>query len=743
MKEQVLLPEKKQEKQVKLLEEKKLPDKKQKKTGKKSKDKNLPDIDLKKKPEKEIIEVTDKETGTKKTEKGEKKKPVKSKKGAKAKNVKTEDQPDTDSDKEIDKTEVAVAVAEEKAATEEAELPTLESPQEVAEAAAPEAQAASIEEEKATATPAAEEEKKPEEVIENYEQLSKEQLVELLEATVKEPDVTSIKTKIALIKVAFLKINKIEKDQQLEKYIAEGGLEEDYSPPEDQLDERFKLSFSIYKQNKAKYNQEQEKLKQDNLEKKKQILEELKVLISSEETLKKTYDEFKILQERWKGIGMVPQGEINNLWQSYHFLVEKFFDKVKINKELRDLDLKKNLESKIKLCEKTEELLLETSILRSFKQLQKYHEKWKEIGPVANDKKDEIWERFKAATDKINERRREHYAKLHEDQKNNFEAKSVLCDKAEKLITIESSSIKEWQDHTEQMNELFKIWRTIGPTPKKQNDEIWQRFKSSMNTFYTNKKEYFAGIKEQQINNYNLKIDLCVQAEALKNNTDWKKTTREMINLQKEWKNTGPVPRKNSDKIWKRFRAACDEFFNSKSDYYANIQDHEVNNLKLKQEMIQKVEDYKFGEDKKENLNVIKEFQREWMDIGHVPIKEKEKLQNEFRLAVDKHLDKLKISSTEISTLNYKTRIESMKDSQGVKNFIFKERNFISNKISKLREDVNLWENNIGFLSDSKNANILKAEFEKKINKAKQDLTNFEAKLKVLANFNREKNDKK
>ncbi|MBE9481334.1 MAG: DUF349 domain-containing protein [Bacteroidetes bacterium] len=728
MKEQVLLPEKKQEKQVKLLEEKKLPDKKQKKTGKKSEDKNLPDIDLKEKPEKEIIEVTDKKTGTKKTEKREKKKPVKSKKETKSKNVKTEGQTDTDSDKGIDKTEVAAEEVE--AVAEEV-------------AAAPEAQAASIEKEEPTARPAVEEEKKPEEVIENYEQLTKEQLVELLEATVKEPDVTSIKTKIALIKVAFLKINKIEKDRQLEKYIAEGGVEEDYSPPEDQLEERFKLSFSIYKQNKAKYNQEQEKLKQDNLEKKKQILEELKVLISSEETLKKTYDEFKILQERWKEIGMVPQGEINNLWQSYHFLVEKFFDKVKINKELRDLDLKKNLESKIKLCEKTEELLLETSILKSFKQLQKYHEEWKEIGPVANDKKDEIWERFKAATDKINERRREHYAKLYEDQKNNYEAKSVLCDKAEKLIAIEISSIKEWQDHTEQMNELFKIWKTIGPTPKKQNDEIWQRFKSSMNTFFTNKKEYFVEIKEQQVNNYNLKIDLCVQAEAMKNNTDWKKTTREMINLQKEWKNTGPVPRKNSDKIWKRFRAACDEFFNSKSEYYANIQDHEVNNLKLKQELIQKVEDYKFGEDKKENLKVIKEFQREWMDIGHVPIKEKEKLQNEFRLAVDKHLDNLKISSTEISTLNYKTRIEAMKDSQSVKNFIFKERNFISNKISKLREDVNLWENNIGFLTDTINANILKAEFEKKINKAKQNLTNFEAKLKVLVNFNREKNEKK
>ncbi|MCK4360956.1 MAG: DUF349 domain-containing protein, partial [Bacteroidales bacterium] len=644
MKEQVLLPEKKQEKQVKLLEEKKLPDKKQKKTGKKSEDKILPDVDLNEKPEKEIIEVTDTETGTKKTEKGEKKKSVKSKKETKSKNVKTEGQTDTDSDKGIDKTEVAAEEVE--AVAEEV-------------AAAPEAQAASIEKEEPTARPAVEEEKKPEEVIENYEQLTKEQLVELLEATVKEPDVTSIKTKIALIKVAFLKINKIEKDRQLEKYIAEGGVEEDYSPPEDQLEERFKLSFSIYKQNKAKYNQEQEKLKQDNLEKKKQILEELKVLISSEETLKKTYDEFKILQGRWKEIGMVPQGEINNLWQSYHFLVEKFFDKVKINKELRDLDLKKNLESKIKLCEKTEELLLETSILRSFKQLQKYHEEWKEIGPVANDKKDEIWERFKAATDKINERRREHYAKLYEDQKNNYEAKSVLCDKAEKLITIEISSIKEWQGYTEQMNELFKIWKTIGPTPKKQNDEIWQRFKSSMNAFFTNKKEYFVRIKEQQVNNYNLKIDLCVQAEALKNNTDWKKTTREMINLQKEWKNTGPVPRKNSDKIWKRFRAACDEFFNSKSEYYANIQDHEVNNLKLKQELIQKVEDYKFGEDKKENLKVIKEFQREWMDIGHVPIKEKEKLQNEFRLAVDKHLDNLKISSTEISTLNYKTRIEA------------------------------------------------------------------------------------
>ena len=243
--------------------------------------------------------------------------------------------------------------------------------------------------------------------------------------------------------------------------------------------------FQFTRINVKIFLEELEKQKTNNLEAKKIILEELKALIDSEESLKKTYDEFKELQDRWKDIGMVPKNEVNNLWQNYHFYVEKFFDKVKINKELRDLDLKKNLESKIELCEKAEELLLETSILKSFKQLQKYHQQWKEIGPTPQDKKDEIWDRFKNATDKINELRREHYEKLQENQNNNYIAKVALCEKARRNApNVENKTIKDWQESTENITQLLNVWKTIGPAPRKQNDEIWERFKASLDTLF-------------------------------------------------------------------------------------------------------------------------------------------------------------------------------------------------------------------------------------------------------------------
>jgi len=428
----------------------------------------------------------------------------------------------------------------------------------------------------------------------DYNELSREELAEALEKLVQSDDVNKIKAKIALIKVAFLKRTKVEKEERYQHFLSEGGDKEDYHPADDPLEEKFNQLFGIYKQKRSIFLENLEKEKLENLEKKKAILEELKELIGSEETLKKTYDDFKTLQERWREVGMVPKNEVNNLWQNYHFLVEMFFDKVKINKELKDLDLKKNLEQKIVLCEKAEELLLETSILKSFKELQRLHEKWKEIGPVPDDKREEIWDRFKSATEKINLRRRDHYKKLQEQQKGNLVAKTALCEKAENLLTEESNSIKEWQNMTRQFNELFKVWKTIGPAPKKQNDEIWERFKSSLDAFFSEKKEYFAKLKDQQVNNYNIKLDLCVQAEALKDSSEWRNTTRDLINLQKQWKEVGPVPRKHSDKIWKRFRNACDEFFNRKAEHFSNIKEEEGANLKKKEELIKEVESYNF-----------------------------------------------------------------------------------------------------------------------------------------------------
>ncbi len=575
-------------------------------------------------------------------------------------------------------------------------------------------------------------EEEAEEVEEVFEELGAEDLITRLEELVQEEEFSKTKTKIALIKVAFMRILKEEKKTAFDKFIEEGGNKDDYKPQDNKLEKRFNKAFDVYRKNKIKFNAQQDKLKIVNLEKKKEILEKLKALISSEDSLKKTYDEFRELQAEWKKVGMVPSGEVSNLWQSYHFLVEKFFDKVKINKELRDLDMKKNLDLKVELCEKTEELLLETSIIKSFKQLQKFHEEWKELGPVPQEKSDEIWERFKTATDKINERRREHYGKLQDEQEQNLLAKTGLCEQVEELISTIPDNMKGWQDQTNKMNELFGVWKSIGRAPKKENVEIWDRFKGNMNTFYSNKKEFLNSIKQEQVNNYNLKVELCVEAENLMDSTDWKRTTQELIRFQQDWKKIGPVPRKHSDKIWKRFRAACDTFFNNKSSHFSSIHENEQENLDKKVALIEKIKEFKFSDDKAKNLDLLKEFQREWMQIGYVPMKDKEKVQQQFREVIDARLDELKISSTELSNASYTTRMEAVKDSPDAERVYRKEISFLTNKVNSLRDDIILWENNLGFFANSKKADVLKQEFEQKIEKAKQDLAAMEAKVKYL-----------
>lgn len=581
-----------------------------------------------------------------------------------------------------------------------------------------------------------EDEIEPDEEI-DFESLSREELVEKLEEIVAEDDVNKIKSKVALIKITYLKKTKAEKEAHIDKTLSkekddESEEDEEHVVVEDSLEVKFNELFDIYRQKRSIFLDNLEKEKVENLQKKKDILEALKNLISSEETLKKTYDDFRDLQGQWKEIGMVPKTEVNNLWQNYHFLVEKFFDKVKINKELKDLDLKKNLEQKIELCEQAEELLLENSIIRSFKELQRLHDQWKEIGPVPADKNEDLWERFKSTSDKINQRRRDHYKLMQDQHDKNYEAKVGLCEKAEQLLAAEVNSIREWQNKTKQFNELFRVWKSVGPAAKKQNDEIWEKFKSILDNFFNEKKEYFAKLKDQQVNNYNLKLDLCVRAEAVKDSTDWRQTSRDLITMQKEWKEIGPVPRKHSDKIWKRFRAACDEFFNNKSNHFAHIREDETENLRKKEELIKLVEETAFDGDRSENLNKLKEFQREWTEIGFVPFKEKDRLQNAFRAAVNKQLDKLNISNSEITIENYKSKMEVLKGSPEGNKSLGRERNFIMGKISSLRDDINIWENNIGFLADTKKASLFKDEFEKKIAKAKNELEMLESKLKFL-----------
>ena len=566
-----------------------------------------------------------------------------------------------------------------------------------------------------------------------YEDLSLEELVTLFEDLVKIENISIIRNKVIKVNSAYQEKYKAFKKEHREKFMKEAEDKDSYKFDDGGLQQRFNHSFRIYKQKRKEYNEAQELLKIGNLKRKNEILENLRLLIDSEESLKKIYDEFKNLQDSWRQIGMVPKSEAKNLWMNYNFLVDKFFEKVQIDRDLRNIGFRKNLEAKIELTEKTEELLLENSITKTFKLLQEYHRQWREIGPVPHDKSEEIWERFKSATEKVNSRRREYYEKLEEDQKNNLTLKTELCEKAESISNIEYQSARDWNEKSKEFDALFAQWRKIGPAPKKQNDEIWNRFKSSMNGFYKNKKQYFGALKDEQMDNYNAKLDICKSAEAIMDSTDWKSTTYELINLQKEWKKIGPVPKKYSDKVWKKFRAACDHFFNAKDNYFKNIKETERANLEQKKTIIESIRNTVFSEDKEAALNEMKELQKQWFEIGQVPFKDKNNINREFRSVVDAKLNEIGLSSVDVELMRIKEKTgNDTKGNKEAKYIITKEMNSLKAKIDKIKSEITTWENNIGFFANSKNADVLKQEFQVKIDAANDRIKSMKSRVRQL-----------
>lgn len=580
----------------------------------------------------------------------------------------------------------------------------------------------------ATEEPAAEPEIEEEPVV-DYSSHSREELIEALKELLQTDDITKIKNRVGAIKIAFTAADKEAKKTAFEQFIAEGGNKDDYQGGDDIVAESYRKIYSIYRERRQKHIDEVEAAKKHNLELKQQILEELRKLIDDDtESLKHSYDAFNAIQDRWKAIGDVPRSEMNGLWQSYHFLVEQFFNKVKMNKELMLLDQKKNLESKTLLCEKAEELIVEPSIAKAAKELQSLREQWREIGPVPVEQNDEIWTRFLSAATQIDQRRREYYEQRREEMEKNLLAKQALIEKATELTTEMPKTTKEWNDISAQLDELLKVWKSIGPVPREQNEEIWSTFKGCIDRFYAEKKQHFDAVKDEQNENYNKKIDLCLQAEAIAKREDWKKATEELLKLQDEWKQIGPVNRKVSEKIWQRFRGACDEFFARKSEYFTTLRGSEQENLQKKEAIIAELKAYNFGEDKDENLNAIKDFQRRWMEIGYVPIAEKQRLQKEFRDTINAMFEKLKISAREAELNNFRDTIQNGKGARQIND----KREHLVEQIQKLRGDLNLWENNLGFLASSKQADLLKEEFEKKMQGARQEIALLEAKLKII-----------
>lgn len=506
-------------------------------------------------------------------------------------------------------------------------IPTIPAPEAVAETEAEpagEAPDAEVVEAAAQAAEAIAEqpEAEPEPEVEpevDYSAYTREELVAAMRDLLG-GEVQSIKNRVSAVRARFGELEREAQDAAFQQFLADGGNKDEYQPATDALTDEMRRLHERYRAMRQKYIEEIEAAKQRNLQAKQGLIEELRQLVDSdEEQVRSALDKFNAIQERWKAIGEVPREQMNDLWQNYHFQIEQFFNKLKINRELRALDQKRNLEEKIKLCEQAEELIMEPSVTKAFKGLQDLRVRWKEVGPVPNEQNEEIWQRFCNAANQIDERRREYYDQRKEELDNNLLAKQALIDKAIELTEKRPESTKEWNDTTTALDDLLKVWKTIGPVPREVNEEIWSKFKGVIDRHYSDKKEYFGTIRDEQEANYQKKIDLCLKAEAIAKREDWKKATDELLQLQQEWKSIGATSRKVSEKVWQRFRGACDEFFAKKGEFFKERRSSESENLAQKEAILAELKAHQFGENREENLAAIKEFQRRW-EIGRAHV---------------------------------------------------------------------------------------------------------------------------
>ena len=581
----------------------------------------------------------------------------------------------------------------------------------------------------------------------NYAELPKEGLIEALEKIVNRDDVHKCKSYVDYIKTLFYKQINADVEQQREKFIENGYDAKDFRATPDPLEDKFKALFDQYRDKRNKYNEQLEQEKLNNLKLKQEIVSKIENLINTQDNINQTFDEFKNLQKQWREIGIVPQADAKQLWESYNYQVERFYDIVKINRELRDLDLKKNTEQKIKLCERAEELLLEPKIVKAFNELQKLHEQWREIGPVFAAQKEEIWERFKKATYTINKKHQDYYADLKKEQENNFRAKTILCEKAEEIVSKDYHSRSEWDAQNKEILSLQQFWKMIGFAPKKHNNAVYERFRNACDKFFEKKREYYAQNKEEEENNLQLKIDLCVQAESLKDSTDWKKTTDILKRLQLKWKTIGPVPRKHSEEVWQRFRAACNAFFDNKKQHFDSIDKEQDANLKLKEQLIAEVENFQSTDSDEKNIAALKEMQKRWSEIGLVPISKKDALYDRFRKAIDMQFAKINIDEAKRNEIKMKHLIEAAQTNPQALDKLRNERDRLKGRLDTLRQQIALSENNLGFFAKSKNADAMIQGFRQKMEKQKEEANSLQSLInsigKAINDVVNAKDDKK
>lgn len=567
-----------------------------------------------------------------------------------------------------------------------------------------------------------------EESLTNYAAMDKKQLVEVLQNLAQQP-VNEVKEDVVRVRVAFAAIRKEELAKEKEAFIAKGNEEAAFAPAADELEEQFKSLYAEIKEKRAAYNAAQDALKAENLAKKREIISKINEIAEDADNVNRQYSTVQQLQQDFKAIGEVPSENDTEVWKAYQVAVERFYDLLKMNKELRDYDFKKNLEQKQALCAEAEALDEEADIVDAFKKLQQLHTSWREIGPVSKEIREELWTRFKNASAVINKKYQSFFEERKANEKKNAEGKEALCVKIEAISTDNLKTYAAWDEATKAIIGLQEEWKKLGFASRKVNTELFARFRKSCDKFFAKKAEFFKRMKDELAANLAKKIELCEKAEALKDSTEWKKTTDALIALQKEWKTVGPVVKKHSDAVWKRFIAACDAFFEEKKKQNVNVHSVEHENLKQKKDIIAQINSILENKETEDAPNKVRELMKKWQEVGHVPYKEKDKVYAEYKAAIDKAFEQLDMKAKKARMANFANSINQMSDTGKV----YHERERLVRAYEMKSQELKTYENNLGFFNaQSKSGNSLVKEMERKIANIKEEIAMLEQKIKLI-----------
>ena len=548
---------------------------------------------------------------------------------------------------------------------------------------------------------------------------------------------TPQKDEVEYLKTAFYKLHIAEREAKLKAYIDGGGDPEQYQITPDEDENVFKAEMGLIKERRAQLFREQEEEKEANLQKKLEIIDKIKAMVTSPEEANKTYQEFKALQQEWRDIKAVPAEKANELWRNYQLYVEQFYDLLKLNSEAREYDFKKNLEMKTKLCEAAEKLAEEADVISAFHQLQKLHAEYREIGPVSKELREEIWQRFKAASTVVNKRHQQHFEAIRGREEENLQKKTVLCEKVEAIVAEEKKNSADWERNTKEIIELQAEWKTIGFAPQKMNVKIFERFRAACDTFFAQKAEFFKSLKDTFKENAEKKRALIEKAKALQDSTEWKSTSDKLINLQKEWKQIGMVPKKLGDQLWEEFLGACNKFFEARNAATAGTRGEEQTNLEKKRDVIARLK--AVAEEAGDNIQEkVQELVGEYQAIGHVPFREKDKVYEEYHAVLDKLYKELNISVAKKRLNNFKQNLKQV--AERGENALDNERARLFRQYEAIKQEVQTYENNLGFLSvSSKKGSSLIDEMNRKVQKLKDDMQLVKEKIKAIDAENQEK----